>query len=347
MKISAIIPLYNGAAYIREAIQSVVEQDRPADEIIVVDDGSTDGAAGADIVREIARANANIKLLVKQNGGQGSARNYGVAHSTGDLIALLDQDDAWYPSHLRRLEKPFLKRHTKPLGWAYSDLDQISADGRMVCHNILRELGPNEHPKRTLNCCLRQDMFILPGASLISRAAFDSVNGFDERLTGYEDDDLFLRMFSAGYGSVFIPDSLAKWRIHSASTSFSLKMSKSRALYFENLVKAFPDEPDMRRFYIRDLVAPRFSQNFLSDYAKAVLRGNAEAQIVARKNIARTMAFLPMKKRLGLHWKLLAAAILFRFLSRYESTPFSKRPSIVASNELRTKAATDSQEKAA
>ncbi len=347
MKISAIIPLYNGAAYIFEAIQSVLKQDRPADEIIIVDDGSTDGGAGANIVRDIARENDKIRLLTKQNGGQGSARNYGVAHSTGDLIALLDQDDVWYPNHLRELEKPFFKRYGKPLGWTYSDLDRVDADGRMVCHNFLKDLGQNEHPKRTLICCLGQDMFILPGASLISREAFDSVNGFDERLTGYEDDDLFLRMFSAGYCSVFTPKSLTKWRIHSASTSYSLKMSKSRALYFETLVEAFPPEPDMARYYIRDLVAPRFSENFLSDYAKAIRRRNTEAQIVAWRHLDRTLTFLPLRRRLLMRFKRLAIAIVFPFLPKDDLAQLSKRPSIVGANPLRVGAAPDNQEKAA
>src|ERR1700758_2585037 len=100
--IAAIIPLYNGADYIDAAIKSVLEQERLADEIIIVDDGSTDN--GPSIVEAMAAGNPRIRLLHKENGGQGSARNYGVAHCNSDLIALLDQDDYWYEDHLKELE---------------------------------------------------------------------------------------------------------------------------------------------------------------------------------------------------------------------------------------------------
>ena len=110
--IVAIIPLYNGAKYIRPAIESILAQERQPDEIVVVDDGSTDNGEGAAIVSELT--DPRIKLLFKENGGQGSARNFGVQNSTSSLIAFLDQDDLWYPHHLRVLEKPFLENKSLP-----------------------------------------------------------------------------------------------------------------------------------------------------------------------------------------------------------------------------------------
>jgi glycosyltransferase involved in cell wall biosynthesis len=86
--IAAIIPLYNGAPYIQQAIESVLHQSLPPTEIIVVDDGSTDG--GPQIVAKLAREHP-IRLLHKPNGGQGSTRNFGIGNSGCDLIALLDQ----------------------------------------------------------------------------------------------------------------------------------------------------------------------------------------------------------------------------------------------------------------
>ena len=142
MNISAIIPLYNGGKYIRGALDSVLRQDRPADEIIVVDDGSTDD--GASIVAEMAASHPSIKLVSKPNGGQSSARNFGVRHSKGDLIALLDQDDEWYPHHLRILEQPFKETRSIPLGWAYSNLDHVDVLGRMMTRSVL-DTAP-QHP---------------------------------------------------------------------------------------------------------------------------------------------------------------------------------------------------------
>jgi glycosyltransferase involved in cell wall biosynthesis len=96
-KITVVIPTYNGAAYLREAIQSVLHQTRPAHELIVVDDGSSDNSA------EIAVELVSPEHVIKQaNQGAAVAINTGIAHSSGDLIALLDHDDLWAPDKLER-----------------------------------------------------------------------------------------------------------------------------------------------------------------------------------------------------------------------------------------------------
>lgn len=192
--VAAVIPLYNGAPFIREALTSVLTQTDPADEIIVVDDGSTDDGDGAAIVREMAKVHP-IRLLSKSNGGQGSARNLGIAESHSSHIALLDQDDIWYEDHLAVLKAPFEKRRIRDLGLVYANLDQIDRRGQMMMRYCLNGI-PSPHPKRSLLQCLQHDMFILPGASLFSKRAFEAAGRFDERLAGYEDDDLFVRMFS-------------------------------------------------------------------------------------------------------------------------------------------------------
>jgi GT2 family glycosyltransferase len=294
--IAAIIPIYNGAAYIREALESVLTQDRQPEEIIVVDDGSKDD--GPSIVRDIAATNPKVRLLSKTNGGQSSARNFGVAHSKCDLIALLDQDDKWYPHHLRVLERAILQESGAPVGWSYSNLDQVDGNGRMVCHSLLNHLAANEHPKQTLICCLRQDMFVLPGASLIKREAFDAVGGFDEQFIGYEDDDLFLRMFCAGYRSVYVNEPLTIWRIHTSSTSFTKKYAISRARYFTKLAKNFPDEPKLTRYYVRDLIAPRFLPAALAGVIKAIFNKDREALKLSCEHVKLYSNSLSFRRRL-------------------------------------------------
>src|SRR5712671_1477586 len=110
--IAAIIPLYNGGRWIEQSVRSVLAQTLPADEFIVVDDGSTDD--GPRTVERLAQSHP-IRLLRKPNGGQSSARNFGVAHSRSALIALLDQDDVWYPHHLATLIEPFRQSRGVPL----------------------------------------------------------------------------------------------------------------------------------------------------------------------------------------------------------------------------------------
>lgn len=95
--ISVIIPVYNGERYLAEAIESVLAQTRPADEIIVVDDGSTDNSA------VVAQGfGLPVKLVRQANQGQAAARNLGVELAHGNLLAFLDADDLWLPDKLAR-----------------------------------------------------------------------------------------------------------------------------------------------------------------------------------------------------------------------------------------------------
>lgn len=92
--VSVILPVCNGEPFLAEALGSVLGQTRAPDEVLVVDDGSTDRSA------EIARSFASVRVLQQPNGGQASALNAGVARSQGDFLAFLDADDRWLPNKL-------------------------------------------------------------------------------------------------------------------------------------------------------------------------------------------------------------------------------------------------------
>lgn len=96
--VSIITPMYNGAEYISETINSVIHQTYPHWEMIVIDDGSKDN--GAEIVRKFAEEDRRITLVRQPNGGSASARNNGIRHAKGRYIALLDADDLWEPVFL-------------------------------------------------------------------------------------------------------------------------------------------------------------------------------------------------------------------------------------------------------
>ena len=308
--ISVVIPLYNGGEFIQEALESVLTQTTMPDEIIVVDDGSTDN--GPEIVRRVARSHP-ITLLRKENGGQSSARNFGIARAHGDLIALLDQDDIWYPHHLATLVEPFREVRPSDLGWTYSNLDRIDLDGSMLIRSFLSWL-PTAHPKQSLVQCLGQDMFVLPSAALISRKAFQEVGGFDETLSGYEDDDLFLRMFRAGYDNHFIDAPLSRWRIYSTSTSYSSRMARSRRIYAEKLLRSYPDEPREVKYYTTRVIAPRFFRQMLAEYRKAIKYGTRREAGQAFDDLCFIVPRLHWK------WRYIAMALLpllwFRPLAR-------------------------------
>ena len=97
--VSVVIPLFNKAPYIRATLRSVLAQTLPPDEILIVDDGSTDGsvAAIADLI------GGKVRLVTQPNAGPGPARNRGAAEARGEWVALTDGDDLWAPEHLHTL----------------------------------------------------------------------------------------------------------------------------------------------------------------------------------------------------------------------------------------------------
>jgi glycosyltransferase involved in cell wall biosynthesis len=297
LAITAIIPLYNGAEFIEEALNSVLGQTLAPAKIIVVDDGSTDD--GVKIVSRIAHDH-NIYLIQKQNGGQSSARNLGIAHSQTPLIALLDQDDVWYPHHLEHLIKPFREIRYPELGWVYSNLDEIDREGRMVTRSCLDLLPTIQHPKRSLTGCLATDMFAVPTSTLINRRAFEAIGGFDERLIGYEDDDLFLRMFRNGYDNVYLNDALAKWRIFPSSSSHSPRMRQSRMIYLRKLLQTFPPNDRLGQLYWRSLLAPRFFPMLVNEYYQASQGDDANAVRATVDDLKVLLPYLPRRTRLVL-----------------------------------------------
>ena len=96
--VSIITPVYNGAKYVRETIESVLKQTYTNWEMIIVDDGSKDKSA--DIVNEYVLRDSRIRLLRQANGGSASARNNGIRNANGQYIALLDADDLWEANFL-------------------------------------------------------------------------------------------------------------------------------------------------------------------------------------------------------------------------------------------------------
>jgi glycosyltransferase involved in cell wall biosynthesis len=266
-----VIPYYNGSKFIERSVRSAYDQDVPADEVIVVNDGSIDSERA--FLHELA-TKYPFRIVDKENGGQGSARNAGVAASTSDYICFLDQDDFFLPNHIEDLVGAMPEKDRR-FGFVYADLCHADGDGNIIYFDTVRNRG--DHPKRSIIQMIGADMFVLPSASLIGRKAFDAVGGFDPQFTGYEDDDLFLRLFRAGYNNYFLAKSVTVWCIHSASTSYSIQMTRSRFKYFRKLAETFPDAPAQGYYYFRDLLRHRFQKMFIDEANKAV-NANSEHQ---------------------------------------------------------------------
>lgn len=267
----AIIPFYNGSEFIARSLRSAFSQTMPFEEVIIVNDGSTsDERAALDVLAQ----QYPCRILDKENGGQGSARNFGVAASTADFICFLDQDDFFLETHVETLLNA-LPDNDPRLGFVYADFYEADGAGQIIRMSAVKDFA-KDHPKRSVFDMIAADMFVLPSASLITRRAFEAVQGFDEQFMGYEDDDLFLRIFRAGYTNYFVDKAVTVWCIHTGSTSFGIRMSRSRFRYFKKLVVAFPDEPLRGRYYLRDYLVPRFGKFFVNDVIKARTRGRSE-----------------------------------------------------------------------
>ncbi|WP_342028238.1 glycosyltransferase family A protein [Aureimonas jatrophae] len=310
LPVAVVIPFYNGSDTIERAVRSVLEQSAAPAEFVVVDDGSrAEEGAALDALAE----RLGFRVLHTQNGGQGAARNAGVASTTAPYICFLDQDDFFLGHHIRDLSRA-VPRNDPHFGWVYGELFEAEGDGSVVRTSIVTHHA--RHPKTDVIDLIKGDMFVLPSAALVSREAFEAVGGFDPQFTGYEDDDLFLRIFRAGYTNHFTPKAVTVWCIHSESTSYSPKMALSRFRYFRKLVGMFPDDEAKGRFFVRDMIIPRFQEIFLSEAIEAATRregkyaANRETYLRLAADYVAIIRDQPtvsgfFKWRLGLHLRAL------------------------------------------
>jgi glycosyltransferase involved in cell wall biosynthesis len=308
-RVSAILPVFNGRRFLRDAVRSVLAQSLPPCELIVVDDGSTDDSLA--VLEGLPPAPFPIRVLRQANAGQSAARNLAARHAEGDYLAFLDQDDHWYPQHLEILVEPLAA--DAAVGWSYSDFDEMDFDGNLVTRAFLRAAGLR-HPKHSIFECVASDLMILPSASVVRRAAFEQAGGFDEALSGYEDDDLFVRFFRLGWEHVFVDRPLLRFRIHGNGCSTSRRFIESRLRYAAKLEAMLPDDPRMMRYYGPDAIAPRFFFTSLDDYVRACSARDWEGARLALE----TVNHFAQRRRgsLRLRWKMfwIQRPRLFRLL---------------------------------
>jgi len=185
--VSVIITCYNIRDFIGDALLSVQNQTYVNIEIIVVDDGSTDGTHEK---LHALSLNGNVTCLRKENGGPSSARNWGVDRAKGELIAFLDGDDLWEADKLER-QVASLLAHPQA-GMIFSDFSTFDTDGIVVtCKNksMFTNLEPVSHAY-----LVSRNNFIYPSTVVMRKSIVEQYGGFDESLRGPEDWDLWLRV---------------------------------------------------------------------------------------------------------------------------------------------------------
>lgn len=187
-RVSVLIPLYNRASYIQDTINSVLEQDYPDIELIVIDDGSTDG--GDRLVQAYADR-GELQLLRHPgnvNKGQAAALNLGLAVATGEFIAILDSDDLYVPGKISK-QVDFLRQHPD-IGLVYGNGKGIDAQGRVLYDiNYDNRIEVSDPNALLLDC-----YFLLPQNSLVRASVYAQAGQFDESLRSGQDHDMLIRL---------------------------------------------------------------------------------------------------------------------------------------------------------
>jgi glycosyltransferase involved in cell wall biosynthesis len=202
--VSVVIGCYNAAPWIRETIDSVLAQTHPVLEVLVVDDGSTDGTS--EIVASYPRG---VRLLAEKHRGR-PYRNRGIMASRGDLIAFVDADDFW---HAEKIERQLQALYRTKAEWAICGSQWLHADTGLLTL-------PTGAPLREGDIleALFLGNFIVASSTLVSRRVLEDAGYFDESpdVAPVEDWDLWLRI-AAKFPVACVPQPLVTLRLHESS----------------------------------------------------------------------------------------------------------------------------------
>lgn len=183
--VSVVIPVFNGAPFVAKAVESIRAQGVPDVEIIVVDDGSTDGTQ--TVLAQLAAA-AGIRWFQQDHGGPARSRNRGISEAAGEFIALLDCDDIWLPGKLEA--QLGIMRARPDVGLVHTDYEVVDEQGRVE---------ERVHARQSNEPLVRAFVgghTALPSTLLIRGAVLDKANALDPELYGSEDADLTIRLYA-------------------------------------------------------------------------------------------------------------------------------------------------------
>lgn len=234
--LSVIIPLYNKEREIGGTLRSVLAQTRLPDEIVVVDDGSTDRSAD----EVLAIRSPLVRLVRQENAGECAARNRAIAESRGELIALLDADDEWEPGFLAEIEAMY--REFPGCGVYSTAFRIVSHDGVFPARTPSRRGVVDNFFRDSAHCYIS-----IPSASAIPRAVFDAVGGFPEGMKIAGDLYMWIKV-ARRYKVCFSPRPLCRYSKVASNRSASSYTPERTAYSFEELYD--PAAPEEEREFI-------------------------------------------------------------------------------------------------
>jgi glycosyltransferase involved in cell wall biosynthesis len=258
--VSAIIPTYNRASLVTEAIDSILEQTFRNIEIIVVDDGSTD-----DTQDRLAQYGDRIRVITQDNSGPASARNRGITAARGDLIAFLDSDDRWLPTKVAR-QVALLSRAGPSVPCCICNIRMQWSDGERGSFDIaaLHPAIP-EGLWANVDAILATRCLLFNQGVMVRREVLQRVGGFDESLWLLEDHELALRLSLEGPWA-YIHEPLVIWRetrngsLYQSARGQAVCFNEALVRILERHLAAVMDRDEykhLRRFVSRELRSAR------------------------------------------------------------------------------------------
>ena len=235
MNVSAVIPTFNRGHCLLRAINSVLAQTTPVDEIIVVDDGSDDKTYDLLVKNELLDIRGqlpNIRYLYQENKGVSAARNLGIKEAENEYIALLDSDDAWAET---KIERQALKLEKKNFSCRITHTEEIwLKDGQRINPKKKHKKSGGFIFEKCLPLCC-----ISPSSVLLHRTLFNDYGFFDEKLPACEDYDMWLRL-CAFEEVLFVEEALTiKYGGHADQLSRAFwGMDRFRVLALEKLINS-------------------------------------------------------------------------------------------------------------
>lgn len=261
--VSVVIPVRNGMPFIRKCVSSAAEQTWSSTEVIVVDDGSTDGSS--ECVQDCGYR--NIKLIQGTGSGACAARNAGLAASSGEFVQFLDADDLLGPNKIELQVQQLLGALSSESCVSYSRLTQFrdgsDPEAGITWHDVHRSM---DRPVDLLIEILDSGRFIQTGQWLIPRSLAISAGPWDENLCADQDGDYFSRVLVRATACVACPDAVAYYR--RMNTGLQISAGKTQD-HFESrmqaldrklsLVRGIADEQQMRKIISRQCGQLAFS----------------------------------------------------------------------------------------
>ena len=288
--VSVVTAAYNMGHHLAEAVDSVLAQDYPHLELIVVDDGSTDGTP--EVLARYADER-RVTVLRQENAGQTVAKNRGMRRARGEYVGFCDADNAWLPHKLSR-QVPLLQGNAH-VGVIYGDVQFIDDEG-----NDLPTPRVRRHSGRITGPLLAHN-FVTFNTTLVPRRILEEFGYMDESLRMAIDYDLWLRI-STRYEFLHLPETLVRYRIWGGQMSHRTgeRLEHSFRL-MENFLRRYPDSvtpAEVRRAWAHTYVTrgrwharERRPLAALADYARACGRRPHDAWLW--KNVARLLLGRP------------------------------------------------------